>query len=320
MTITEIHKKYSTKLKCYEHLEKLRWGKTVICPKCDSKVITRIKNEVGRFHCNSCETTFSTITDTIFEYSGLELPKWYLIIGLMLNAKKGISAKEIMRDVGLTYKTAWYAAMRVRCAMIDFDNMELQGVTEMDETYLGGKPRIKYSAKSNEPNISTVTNKRGRGTKKTPVVGIVERNGKVVLRVMEKLTTRNLLSMLKENVKTDSSIVVTDEFRSYQGFDEVVQHYTIQHKKKEWVKGMMHTNTIEGFWAIIKNSIRGNYIAISKKYLPFYLVQAQYVYNNRNYSGNLFEKFLKQALMVDKSDYMMHYKPVKDTKKLVYKK
>ncbi len=319
MTITEIHRKYSTKLKCNEYLEKLRWGKTVKCTKCESIRVTRISGEIGRFHCNSCETTFSTITNTIFEYSGLELPKWFIIIGLMLNAKKGMSSKEIMRNVGTTYKSAWYAAMRVRCAMIDLDNVELDGVTEMDETYLGGKPRKKYSSDPSEPNLSKVTNKRGRGTKKTPVVGIVERKGKIVLRVIEKLTTRNLLSMLKENVKTDTSIVVTDEFKSYHRFDEVIQHYTVDHSKKEWVKGMMHTNTIEGFWAIIKNSIRGNYIAISKKYLPFYLVQAQYVYNYRDYSGNLFEKFLKQAVNVDKSDYMMHYKPVKDTKKLIYK-
>lgn len=319
MTLTEIHRKFNTKLKCLDYLEKLRWGKAVTCPKCDSDNVIDLKSQAGRYHCNNCKTTFSVLTDTIFEYTGLELPKWFLIIGLMLNAKKGISAKEIMRDIGLTYKTAWYCAMRVRCGMIDIDNIELEGITEMDETYLGGKPRKRYSQDPSDPNISKVYYKRGRGTLKTPVVGIVERHGKIILKVVEKLTTRNLLAMLKENVKTDKSIVVTDEFKSYKGFNEVIQHYTIYHSKKEYVKGMMHTNTIEGFWSIIKNSIRGNYIAISKKYLPLYLVHAQYVYNYRNYSGNLFEKYIKQALKIDKSDYMLNYKPVKDVKKLVYK-
>lgn len=319
MTITEIAKRYNTQHKCLEYLEKLRWGKVVKCTKCDSNNVLKLKKQDGRYHCNNCETTFSVLSDTIFEYTGLPLSKWFLIIGLMLNAKKGISSKEIMRNVGLTYKTAWYSAMRVRCGMIDLEHIELEGVTEMDETYLGGKPRQRYSDKINKPNLSVVTNKRGRGTKKTPVVGVVERKGKIALKVIEKLTTKNLLAMLRENVKTDKSIVVTDEFRSYRGFDEIIQHYTIHHSKKEWVKGMMHTNTIEGFWAIIKNSIRGNYIAISKKYLPFYLIQAQYTYNHRDYSGNLFEKYLKQALLTDKSDYMLNYKPVKDVKKLIYK-
>ncbi len=260
------------------------------------------------------------LTDTIFEYSGLALSKWFVVIGLMLNTKTGISAKEIQRNVGITYKTAWYSAMRVRCAMIDHCNIELENVVEMDEAYIGGKPRKKYSKNPNDPNLSKVTSKRGRGTKKTPVVGIVERGDKIVLKVVEKLTSRNLMSMLREYVNLDKSIVVTDEFKSYKSFDDIIQHYTIHHSKKQWVKGMMHTNTIEGFWGIVKNSIKGNSVAVSKKYLPFYLVQAQYIYNHRKYKGNLFEKFLKQALKTDKSDFMEHYKPVKEAKKIVYNK
>ena len=210
--------------------------------------------------------------------------------------------------------------MRVRCAMIDYDNIELHGIVEMDEAYIGGKPRFRYKNSDNTPNLSKVTSKRGRGTKKTPIVGIVERGDKIVLKVIEKLTARNLLAMMRQFVNTNDTLVVTDEFRSYRSFDDIVQHYTIQHKKKQYVKGLMHTNTIEGFWSIVKNSIKGNYIAISKKYLPFYLCQSQFAYNHRNYHGSLFEKFLKQAVRVDKTDYMEHYKPVKkNVKKLIYK-
>jgi transposase-like protein len=235
----------------------------------------------------------------------------------MVNSKTGISAKEIERDTGVTYKTAWYSAMRVRCAMIDYCHIELENIVEMDEAYLGGKPKRIKSA-DNEPSLSRVENKRGRGTQKTPVVGIVERNGDIVLKVIEKLTSRNLLAMLNEYVKTENAVVVTDEFRSYHGFDAVVQHYTIEHGKKQWVKGAMHTNTIEGFWAIVKGSIRGNYISISKKYLPFYLVQAQYIFNNRNFKGNLFERFIKDALTHD--PVMEHYKPIKPVKEIVHPK
>jgi len=319
MNIITIQKKYGTDRKCRLYLEKLRWGKTVKCTKCTSTNIVKLKKEVGRYHCNVCKTTFSVITDTIFEYTGLPLSKWFVLTGLMLNAKMGISAKELQRNTGVTYKTAWYSAMRIRCAMIDHCNIELENIVEMDEAYIGGKPRKKYTKNANEPNLSKITSKRGRGTKKTPVVGIVERGDKIVLKVIEKLTSRNLVAMLKDCVKTENAIVVTDEFRSYKKFDDIVQHYTIKHSAKQWVKGMMHTNTIEGFWSIVKNSIKGSYRAISKKYLPFYLVQSQYIYNHRNYTGNLFEKFLKQAVKTDKTDYMEQYKPVREVKKLVYK-
>ena len=322
MNIIEINKKFNTKVKCIDYLTKLRWEKSVLCPKCNSSHVLKNKKQVGRYYCYGCKTTFSVLTDTVFENSRLSLPKWFLIIGLTLNAKKGIAAKEIKRNVGVTYKTAWYSAMRVRCAMIDHCNIELENIVEMDEAYVGGKPKYKKKIADNVPsitksNIETEPNKRGRGTNKTPVVGIVERKGKVVLKVIQKLTSRNLLAMLKENVKLDSSIVVTDEMKSYKKFDEVIQHYTINHKKKEYVRGIMHTNTIEGFWNIVKNTVR-SHIAISKKYLPFYLVSSAYIYNNRDFEGNVFEKFLIEALQHEKP--MEHYKPLKAVRNIVYGK
>ena len=125
--------------------------------------------------------------------------------------------------------------------------------------------------------------------------------------------------MLKSHVNIDNSIVMTDEYRGYKKFDDVVEHLTINHSKKQFSKGIVHTNTIEGFWSIIKNSVRGQYVAISKKYLPFYLVQAQYIYNRRNATHDTFEEFLKHAMQIDKSDFLNYYKPVKDVPKLVYK-
>lgn len=327
MNIIQITKSFGTQNRCIEFLEKLRWGNTPTCPYCGSTRNVALKVEKHRYSCYDCRRSFSVTVGTIFEETQLPLPKWFVIVGLMTNAKRGISAKEIERYVGLTYKTAWYSAMRVRCAMIDKCNIELDNTVEMDEAYVGGKPRhgkIACGKGSKQvvsaSGITTTKYKRGRGTCQTPIVGIVERKGKIVVKVIEKLSYVNLSSMLKKFVKTETATVMTDEFRSYNGFDDIVEHYTVHHKQKEYVRGDVHTNTIEGFWSIVKNSIKGNYIKISKKYLPFYLVQAQYMFNHRNYTGDLFTKFLKEALEVDKSAYMENYKPIRNVKKLVYKR
>ncbi len=317
MNIKEIQKKFNTDAKCLSYLEKMRWGKSVTCTYCSSKNTKRLKNEAKRHHCNTCQRNFSVTVGTIFEHTRYPLSDWFLMIGFMLTSKRGISAKQLQRNMGCTYKTAWYTAMRVRSAMIDDCRYSLQNIVEMDEAYVGGKPRRKNKVADNDPSISQITNKRGRGTAKTPVVGIVERNGKVVLKVIEKLTSRNLLSMLKENVDVKNAIVVTDEFRSYKAFDKEVEHLVINHQK-QYSKGVVHTNTIEGFWSIVKNSIKGQYVALSKKYLPLYLVQAQYIYNSRNFKGNLFEEFIKQALADEKE--MVNYKPIRSVKSIVYPK
>ena len=288
------------------------------CPNCDSDKVRYYAVE-KRYVCNNCLKKFSVANGTMFEHTRYPLSDWFKVITLILNAKQGISAMNIMSNMDCSYKTAWYLAMRVRCAMIEQD-ISLQNIVEFDEAYIGGKPR--KSAKneeSNKANLSSITTKRGRGTKKTPVVGVVERNGDIVLQVTERLTSKFLLGMLQSHVKTNNAIVMTDEFKSYGKFDDLVQHLTINHSKKQFSNGIVHVNTIEGFWTILKNSIRGNYIAISKKYLPFYLVQAQYIYNRRNATHDVFEEFLKHAMQIDKSDFLNYYKPVKEVEKLVYK-
>ena len=310
--------KFDTDQKCLSYLEDLRWGMSKKCPHCGSDKIRHYAVE-KRYVCNNCLKKFSLANGTMFEHSRYPLTDWFKVIVLILNAKQGISAKNIMANMNCSYKTAWYLAMRVRCAMIEQD-IQLQNIVEFDEAYVGGKPRkINKNEDSNVANLSSVTNKRGRGTNKTPIVGVVERNGDVVLQVTERLTSKFLLVMLQSHVKTDNAIVMTDDFKSYTKFDDLVQHLTINHSKKQFSNGIVHVNTIEGFWAILKNSIRGNYIAISKKYLPFYLVQAQYIYNRRNATYDVFEEFLKHAVQIDKNDYLNYYKPVKEVKKLVCK-
>lgn len=315
MNLIQIQKKYNTQVKCLKYLEKLRWGKTVTCTYCDSKRVVKAKSEQGRYHCYNCKRSFSVMVGTIFEDTRLELSTWFLTIGLLLNAKMGISAKQISRQLGVTLKTAWFTAMKIRCAMIH-KKTQLHGVLEMDESYFGSSPKGKKMTKytpDNTPIIATATEKRGRGTAKVPVVGIVEKSGNVQTKIIEKLTTRNLMAMLKHYVKTDESVLVTDGFRSYAKMDEAIEHITVKHKDRT---SKLNTNSIEGYWSLIKNGIKGNFRSLSKKYLPFYLVEYDYKYNNRNSTSKLFEDFIKSALTEESC--MLNYKPINDTKTIVY--
>ncbi len=327
MTLSELSEKYNTQEKCIAHLEQVRWHGSPCCNHCGSSKVKKRKRSLLQWHCQKCNKDSSVLYGTIFEGSRLKLPKWFQLIGLMLHAKKGISAKQISRDIGVTYKTAWYSAMRVRCAMLDWGEM-LEGIIEMDETYVGGKPRKRNSNinGANDENVAQLGNvyaredrkiKRGRGTKKVPVVGIVERNGNVIAKVMSTLTSKDLMGLLKKTVKTEGSTLMTDDYRAYSKMNELIEHFSINHSAKEYVRGAIHTNTIEGFWSIIKNGIRGQYHVLSKKYLPFYLAEFCYRYNRRKDSSDeVFEETIDNTVVNEKC--FEDYKPKGDVKRIVY--
>jgi len=324
MNLLSISQKFNTQKKCIKYLETVRWGKKPICPHCGSDNTVKIKTEL-RHHCNKsgCKRSFSVLVGTIFEESRLPLPKFFVIINLMLNAKNGISASQLARLLDISYKTAWYSTMRIRCAMVETIT-DLQGIVEADESYLGGKPRKRNNNNTIESSAvlskltteKTEKTKRGRGTKKVPIVGFVERGGRVVVKTINNLTSQSLLTMLKKYVKRDKTKMITDEFRSYNKFDQFIQREVVNHSKKEYVRGNVHTNTIEGFWSIIKNGLRGQYIVLSKKYLPFYLAEFSYKYNRRNNQKLQFESFIKDALSDGKC--LLNYKPQKAVKLIAY--
>lgn len=338
MNLVTLQNKFNTHMKCIEHLEKVRWAGQPTCPHCDSEKFykreLKKKSNRGRkrihpeqvrktpiYHCNSCNKDSTVLMGTIFEGSKMPLQKWFMLIAIMLNARKGISSMQVSRDLGITYKSAWYSAMRVRCAMLDQASM-LEGIVEMDEAYIGGKPRYRYKKGENVANLSTVTftkSKRGRGTDKIPIVGIVEREGKkrVVTQIKDRLTSKDLLAMLKKYVKMDSAIVMTDEYPAYKTFDKEIQHLVIKHNEKRYTDGIIHTNTIEGYWSIIKNGIRGQYHVLSKKYLPFYLAEFSYKYNRRNDKHNNFDETITNALTDEKC--AVNYKPKAYPKFLAYR-
>lgn len=294
MNILEIKKLYSTKTKCIDLLEKLRWNKTVICPYCQSKSNRPAKSEVGRHCCRNCKRSFTVLVDTIFESSRLALPDWFELIGLVLNAKSGLAAKEIQRSIGCSYKTAYYAAMRVRIGML-MPNTMLRGIIEIDEAYLGGKKRKLQKLPENEPNLSSVDLTRGKKTNKVRVASMLMRKGAVKTQLMEKLTQRNLLVMLKHYASNENTILVTDGFQSYKNLKGYIDHLTINHKKQ-----FSKSIAIESFWSYIKNGIKGSYKTISKKYLPFYLIEYEWKFIYRFLKYNEFEAFLKNTLNNEK--------------------
>ncbi len=322
MNLTQLAEKYNSRWKCVEQIEHVKWKGKPCCPHCQSKRLTK-RSDIITWHCNTCNKDSSVLAGTIFERSHLSLPKWFQLIFLMLNAKKGISAMQIHRDIGCTYKSAWYSAMRVRCAMLDWGEM-LEGIIEMDETYVGGKPRKRnHPSADNTADLSNVFPKddfrvkRGRGTKKVPVGAIVERKGRVVAKVMKGVTSKDLMGLLKKTVKIKDATLMTDDYTSYRKMDELIEHFVVKHSAKEYARGAIHTNTIEGFFSIIKNGIRGQYHVISKKYLPFYLAEYCYRYNRRQLTvSDSFNETIANATTDPKC--FTNYKPKGDVKSIVY--
>lgn len=289
MNIVSIYKQFPTEADCLAHLESIKWpnGKPA-CPYCNSTKTTPLPKEY-RHHCNNCNTTFSVIVGTIFHHTHLPLQKWFLAISLILNAKKGIAARQLARDLEVNKNTAWYLAMRIRKAMVETKQRELlQGIVEMDETYIGGKPRKGTGEKR----------KRGRGTTKTPVVGMVERDGSVRAKVIhsQKLNHKTLSSLVRENVDRSNTTLVTDEYKGYIGMARIVKHEVVNHQLW-YVDGDKHTNTIEGFWALLKRGITGQYHKVSVKHLSKYIDEFCYRYNNRG-CQDLFTVTISRGLAI----------------------
>jgi len=273
MNIIAIFNKFPTQNSCVEFLEQRRWGNKLICPYCHSSHTHR--NKKTQHYCYACKTSFSVTVGTIFHHTHLPLQKWFLAISLILNAKKGISALQLSRDIEVNKNTAWRIAMQIRKAMTQSDHRNLlTGIVEMDETYVGGKPR--RGSGGDKP-------KRGRGTKKAPVIGAVERGGRVRAKAVkkDKMKGKNLRAFVRETVDTANSHLMTDEYKGYLGMSKIVPHSVIKHQKW-YVDGNTHTNTIESFWALLKRGMFGQFHSVSKKHLQRYVDEFCYRYNLRD--------------------------------------
>lgn len=296
MTFFELLKKFPTEKAIIDHYIIVRYGDNVCCNHCNSNKVYRKHTEHKNFRCADCNNSFSVFKDTIFEDSSTDLIKWMFAIHLFLNGKKGISGCQLQREIGVTYKTAWRMLQQIRIAMGNEAMKELfKGCVEMDETYVGGKPRRTNFSSDKTKNL------RGRGTKKTPVVGIVSRENKRLYAQValpnkdgQKLSGKQLLKIIMDNV-VEKSTIITDEFRGYNilGRTNFI-HYRIDHQKS-YADGDIHTNNIESFWSILKRGIYGIYHHVSVKYLQRYINEFCFRQNNRD-NLNIFDLVLKQSI------------------------
>lgn len=298
MTFMELLKKFPTEKSVVDYYVKVRYGDKPACHHCGSMKVYQ-RNANGKlFDCNDCGNTFSPFKNTIFEKSSTDLRKWMYAIHLFLNGKKGISGMQLMREVGVTYKTAWRMLQQIRIAMGNAEQQSfIDTIVEIDETYVGGKPRKDNNHDDQNPN------KRGRGTKKSPVVGVVDReNKKIYARVAlpnkdgKKLTSKQLFSILRKVCKKDSNnTVITDEFPAYSILDKnSIIHLRIDHRTM-YANGPIHTNNIESFWATLKRGIYGIYHHVSLKYLQRYTDEFCFRYNNRKL--DMFNMVLRQSVL-----------------------
>ena len=275
MNIVEIFEQFPTQKHCIDHLEKSRWDGKPKCPYCQSLNTAPSQH---RHRCYDCKTSFSVTVGTIFHHTHLPLQKWFLAIMLMLNAKKGLSALQLSRDLKVNKNTAWRITMQVRKAMAQSEHRNLlTGIVEMDETYVGGKPR--RGSRGDRPDGQHT---RGRGTKKAPVVGAVERGGNVTAKTVakDKLKGRHLRAFVRARIDTERAGLITDEYKGYLGMSKVLPHAVIKHS--DWyVDGDLHTNTIEGFWALLKRGMFGQFHSVSRKHLQRYIDEFCYRYNLR---------------------------------------
>lgn len=278
MNIISTIQKFPDQAACIAYLEQKRWNGKPVCPYCNSDNTNHLVKE-NRHHCNGCRKSFSATVGTIFHDSRLPLQKWFLAIALILNAKKGISSRQMARDLDLPVKTAWSINHRIRKAMKQ-DSGLLSGIVEMDETYIGGKPRKEVKKEDKDDNDKG--NPRGRATKKECVVGMIERGGRVRAKNVEKgtLKAKDLKELVCSGVDLGNATLITDEYRGYMTMRRIISHLQINHSEA-YANGAIHTNSIESFWAILKRGIIGQFHKVSKKYLNAYIDEFCWRFNER---------------------------------------
>jgi len=265
---------FPTEEKCRELLVRLRWPRGPECPRCKADAV-ELETEKQLFYCKDCDYQFSVLSGTIFNDTHLPLFKWFAATLLLCEAKKGISACQIQRTIGIgSYKTAWYLCHRIRAAMAATEKPMLDGTVELDETYVGGK------------NIGK--GKVARWDNKQVVVGIRKRNGDLRFFHASDAKSGTLAKYIRENISEDVDVIMTDDYSSHpvamKKAGVKAPHKTINHSRKVYVVGDIHTNTVESAFSLLKRGIMGTWHKVSAKHLPAYLEEMEFRFNRRKRS------------------------------------
>lgn len=277
--LVELMKYFSNEQKCAKYFAQKQWGGKPECPHCKHDKVYAFKDN-KRYKCAKCRQLFNVKTGTIFEDSKISLRKWFVAIYLVTSHKKGISSYQLSKDIKVTQKTAWFMLHRIRFALqYGFDKPlgDVSGIVEIDETFVGGKYRNRHADKKVEKST-------GRSFKdKVPVLGMLERGGKVRAIVVSQTKTKVLQPIVEKHIYPDID-VMTDEWWKHSTLNTNFNHMYINHSTRQYAIGDIHTNGIEAFWSHFKRSIIGIYHRTSRKHLQYYVNEAVFRHNTRNMS------------------------------------
>ena len=292
----EFMREYPDDAACLEWLWQTRYspdGEHAYCPECEQEQVFKryeTKQQRQSWDCTACGHHLHPTAGTIFHKSSTSLHLWFYAMYLMTSTRCGISAKQLERELGVTYKTAWRMAKLIRQELMVQDETPLAGEVEADETYVGGRRR------------GTPRGRPSEDSHKTPVFGMVQRKGHVAAMPVRNVKAKTLMPHVRTKILPEST-VYTDELKSYDGLERAgYEHHRIQHAEKVYVSGDVHTNTIEGFWSLAKRGINGVYHTVSAKHLHGYLNEYVYRYNHRGKGQNQFRELLLRAALVPRRD------------------